>query len=369
MATNQPLIISWGIISTGGIAARFVKDLLVDPKTRNVHDIVHKVAAVGSRTAGKAHQFINAHAGGNPSIRAYGTYEEVYTHKEVNVVYIGTPHTHHYTNALDAIKAGKNILCEKPVTCNAAELLSLLDAAKKHNVFFMEAMWTRFQPLSLEVKRIAEEGSLGAPVVLHADLSGNLNINNIPKTHRILDPDLGGGGLLDIGPYPLFWAILTLYENPRNTFPDTFNVTAAMLMTPLTNVDCNTAFTVTWPSPSFAAQAVLSCSINVNSLEIGVVIRFERGVIKIPSPIYCPKEFTVQYHDGQGKLLKEERRLFEYVGGGWHFQADEVARCVRDGKEQSQLWGHDKSLLEMRIFDEVRRQGGYVFPPGVEKVV
>lgn len=93
----------------------------------------------------------------------------------------GTPHTYHYINALDAIKAGKNVLCEKPVTCNSAELRSLLAAAKEHNVFFMEAVWTRFQPLSLEVKKIAESGTLGKPVVLHADLSGNFGIESKVK--------------------------------------------------------------------------------------------------------------------------------------------------------------------------------------------
>lgn len=129
-------------------------------------------------------------------------------------VYIGTPHTHHYQNALDAIKAGKHVLCEKPVTTNAAELRSLLAAAKEHNVFFMEAVWTRFQPLALEVKKIAEDGSLGLPEMLHADLSGDFNIHSmsevialsksltlkldIPVTHRILDPTLAGGALFDL---------------------------------------------------------------------------------------------------------------------------------------------------------------------------
>lgn len=91
---------------------------------------------------------------------------------------IGTPHTYHFQNALDSINAGKHVLCEKPVTCNAAELRVLIDAAKKQNVFFMEAVWTRFQPLSLEVKKIAESGALGLPVLLHADLSGNFGIES-----------------------------------------------------------------------------------------------------------------------------------------------------------------------------------------------
>jgi predicted dehydrogenase len=85
--------------------------------------------------------------------------------------HLGTPHTLHYANARDSILSKKHVLCEKAVTSNAAELRSLLALAKKHNVFFMEAMWTKFQPISREFKKIAEEGTLGNPVVLQADLS------------------------------------------------------------------------------------------------------------------------------------------------------------------------------------------------------
>jgi len=236
-------------------------------------------------------------------------------------------------------------------------------------VFFMEALWTRFQPLSLEVKRIAEEGALGLPILLHADLSLNFDIRNIPLTDRILNPDLGGGALLDLGPYPLFWAILALFENPANNFTAPTNISGAMLNTPLTPVDSSTVFSLAFSGSKLAAQASLSCSITLNPLDPGVTIRFERGTIIISPPIYCPKEFKVQYLGKHGKIEKEERRVFEYVGGGLHFEADEVARCVRDGKRESTLWGHEKSLLEMSIFDEVRRQGGYVFPPGIEKVL
>ncbi|KAF8909311.1 NAD-P-binding protein [Gymnopilus junonius] len=369
MAEITPLTLRWGIISTGGIAAAFVKDLLVDPKTRGVHDIQHQVVSVGSRSVEKAQEFIDRIAGGDKSIKAFGTYEEVYLDKDIDAVYIGTPHTYHYTNALDGINAGKHILCEKPVTCNVAELRSLIAAAKEHNVFFMEAMWTRFQPLSLEVKRIAEEGRLGLPVLVHADLSGNFDIHSIPTSHRILDPALGGGALLDIGPYPLFWAILALYENPANNSTAPTNIAASMLNTPITPVDSSTCFSLTFSAAELSAQASLTCSITLNPIEPGVTIRFDRGAIVISSPIYCPKEFKVQYLATNGKIEKEERRVFDYVGGGWYFEADEVARCVRDGKKESELWGHDKSLLEMNIFDEVRRQGGYKFPPGVEKII
>ncbi|KIK23623.1 hypothetical protein PISMIDRAFT_100142 [Pisolithus microcarpus 441] len=377
MAPTQPFVLRWGIISTGNIARSFVLDLLVDPKTRDVHDVVHKVTAVGSRSLATADDFVRKYANGDTSIKTYGSYAEVYADEDVDAVYIGTPHTYHYENALDAIKATKHVLCEKPVTSNVAELRSLLAAAKEQGVFFMEALWTRFQPLVKEVKKIAESGILGEPVALQADLSSDFKLQELQKTHRILNPYLGGGALLDLGPYPLIWALLALYEHPSNQKSKPSQITGAMLKTPLTGVDRSTSFTVTFApissstSNTLAAQAVLSCNINAASYQTGVVIRYEGGTIAVRAPIYCPRSFTVQYfEEGKpGSVVKEETRQFEYAGNGWHFQADEVARCVRDGKVESELWGHDKSLLEMEIFDEVRRQGDYKFPPGVEKVV
>ncbi|KAJ6581188.1 hypothetical protein B0H19DRAFT_1114132 [Mycena capillaripes] len=362
-------VLRWGIISTGKIALLHWQDLLLDPKTRDVHDVVHKVVAVGSRKLETAQEFISANAGGDQSIKAYATYEEVYADKDVDVIYIGTPHTYHYINAFDALRAKKHVLCEKPVTCNVPELRALLSAAKENDKFFMEAMWTRFQPLPQAVIKILEAGELGAPVVVHADLSGDFDIQNIPKTHRILDPALGGGALLDLGPYPLVWAIMTLYENSLNELTAPSTISGSIVKTPLTGVDANTSFTLNFPK--IAAQAVLSCSINIPAAAPGVTIRCEKGTIRVAPPIYCSKSFKIQYfEDGHsGKIAREEEKTFEYVGHGMHFEADEVARCIRAGKSESALWGHGKSLLEMTVFDEVRKQGGYELPEGVEKVV
>ena len=91
---------------------------------------------------------------------------------------IGTPHTFHYQNAVDAIKAGKHVLVEKPATSNAEEFRSLVDLAAQHRVFLMEAMWTRFQPIALAIKRVIDEGRIGAPVLVHADLSNNFDIES-----------------------------------------------------------------------------------------------------------------------------------------------------------------------------------------------
>ncbi|KAL1710754.1 hypothetical protein EV121DRAFT_285181 [Schizophyllum commune] len=378
MSSSAPFTFKWGIISTGQIATKFVEDLLVDPKTRTVGDVTHKIVAVGSRSVPKAQEFIDAKINGDKSIKAYGSYDEVFADPDVDGVYIGTPHTYHYPAALAALKAKKHVLCEKPVTSNAAELKSLLAAAKENNVFFMEAMWTRFQPLAQEIKKVVDSGELGLPIALHADLSGDFDIENIPTTHRILDPQLGGGALLDLGPYPLVWAIMLLYEHPANAGAKPATISGSMLKTPRTGVDASSAFTLTFspdssatissPNQTLRAQAHLTCNTTLNAIDPGVIVRFQRGTIRVSAPIYCPKAFSVEYIDAKGLVEKKEEKKAEYVGGGWHFQADEVARCVRDGKTESALWGHDKSLLEMEIFDEVRKQGGYKFPPGVEHV-
>jgi len=233
----------------------------------------------------------------------------------------------------------------------------------------MEAMWTRFQPIAHAVSDLIQSKALGDIRVIHADLHGDFDIENIPKTHRILDPALGGGALLDLGPYPLVWAIIALYEHPDNERARPSNITGAMVKTPITNVDSSTVFILDFQP--IQAQAILSCGITITYPNPSVTIRFRNGNILLHGPPFKPTSLTIQHFDkaGSAKIVREEKKEFSFEGGGWQFQADEVAKCVRDGKLESELWSHDKSLLEMEIFDTVRNQCGYIFPQGVEHVV
>ncbi|SRR6266404_3160414 len=132
-----------------------------------------------------------------------------------------------------------------------------------------------------------------------------------------------------------------------------------MVKTPLTGVDRSTCFVLNFDE--LAAQAQLSCNINVPSQRISATLRFRNGNILIPEPLYCPKSYTVQYFEraSSGKMQREETIHFEALGDGRHYEADEVARCVRDRKLESSVWGHDKTLLEMEIFDEVNARSHY----------
>ena len=148
---------------------------------------------------------------------------------------------------------------------------------------------------------------------------------------------------------------MTIYEHPDNKGEGPGHIAASMLKTPITGVDAATAFALTF-NKTLQAQAILSCSITLPTPRPGGYIRFRNGNIIIQAPIYKPGAFTVEYFDrpGSGNVVNSDTKEFSYIGGGWHFQADEVARCIRDGKLESSVWGHDKSLLVMRVFDEVR---------------
>ncbi|KAG8689423.1 hypothetical protein FRC09_012429 [Ceratobasidium sp. 395] len=307
-----PFELKWGILGAGHISGVFVRE------------------------------FIDKNAPSYPDVKAYGSYEEVVADKNVDVVYVGTPHTHHYTSTALALRAGKHVLCEKPFTSNAAELKSLIAIAKENNVFLMEAMWTRFLPVSHAIKSIIDSGELGDVKVLHADLAGDFKLDSN--------------------------AAIALYEHTLNKREAPSSVTGSMLKTKLTGVDSSTTFVLNFDK--IEAQAILSCSIMISTPNPALVIRCRKGNIVAAAPIYRPKSFVVQYFDepGSSVIVKEEKKEFAFEGGGWHFQADEVARCIRDGKLQSDIWSLETSLLQMSVFDEVRRQCGYEFPPGVEQV-
>lgn len=136
--------LKWGILATGGIAEAFARDLSVDPSTRDRKDITHKVvAAASSSSADRAKDFLKK-VYAPEGAKAYGSYKELVADKDVDIVYVATPHSHHYQNAMLCLENGKNVLCEKALVVNAAQAEKLIQKAKEKNLFFMEAVsWQR----------------------------------------------------------------------------------------------------------------------------------------------------------------------------------------------------------------------------------
>jgi predicted dehydrogenase len=198
----------WGILATGWISQKFALDLLIAPSTRGVDDIAsHKIAAVASRSVDSADSFVRKiwSEAGLPydkeaeNVKKLGSYEELYESDQIDVIYIGTPHSHHYRNAHDALSAGKSVVCEKPLTVNAAQAEVLVNLAKEKNVFLMEAVWTRMQPVAEEVQQIAKSGILGELRGVQAELCIDFEVENLDPSHRMVAPELAGGALLDLG--------------------------------------------------------------------------------------------------------------------------------------------------------------------------
>jgi len=188
---------NWGILGLGKIANSFVQDL----------KLVHStIAAAASRSQQKANDFAQQYA----ISKAYGNYEALFEDPNVDIIYIATPHHAHADLAIKALNAGKHVLCEKPMGVNQKEVEGMVEAAKKNGVFLMEALWTRFNPTYQAIQKHLKNGDIGTVNFLNADFGF---INKKPSEGRLLNINLAGGALLDIGIYPVFLAY-SLFGKP-----------------------------------------------------------------------------------------------------------------------------------------------------------
>ncbi|KAJ5383292.1 hypothetical protein N7517_001203 [Penicillium concentricum] len=355
-------IVRWGIMATGWIAETFTNDLLIDPNVRNASDIAHQVVAVASSSSkDKAEQFISARGITTPC-SAYGDYETLVADPNVDVIYVATPHSHHYQNVRLALEAGKNVLCEKAFTVNAAQTKILVEIARKKNLFLMEAVWTRYFPLSIQVRELIQKGEIGEVLRVVADTSFGDDVETKwGTTHRMVNPDLAGGALLDLGIYSLTWVFQTLYHTlPRDQRKPP---TVSSQMTPyhLTGADESTTMLLSFPTstPSNGPHPQQSHGIALTN------IRGTQGEIQVLGQPFRPESYRIIPKKGAGEI-REVHCPFPGNGKGMYWEADEVARCLRDGKLESEGMPLEESIVIMEVMDEVRKQGGLTYPQQIE---
>lgn len=318
---TEPL--RWGLIGTGWIADSFAADLAFADSGRAV--------AVGSRRIETANRFADRFEIPN----RHGSYEALVADPEVDVVYVATPHPLHHPNTLLALEAGKPVLVEKPFTMNAAETRELVAAARSKKLFLMEAMWTRFLPHIAQIRRLIAEGALGEIVTVSAD-HGQWFAKD--PEFRLFAPELGGGALLDLGVYPVSFASMLLGA------PSTIT---ALIDPAFTGVDGQTSMLFGYDS---GAQAVLSCTSLAKSPTRAAIVGTEAR-IEIDGDFYSPTSFTLITCSGERTRYDEPHR----GRGLWH-QADEVARCLREGLLESPLMPLDESVSIMQTMDAVLAQ-------------
>jgi predicted dehydrogenase len=315
-------VIRWGIIGTGLISTTFAADLeLTDSGT---------VAAVGSRRQETAEAF--GERFGVPG--RHGSYEALVEDPEVDVVYVGTPHPMHHEDALLALRAGKHVLVEKPFTMNAAEAEELVAEARERGLFLMEAMWARFLPHMREVQRLLAEGALGEIVTVNADHSQWFVED---RAHRLFAPELGGGALLDLGVYAVSFASMVLGEPTR---------VLALADPAFTGVDAQTSILLGYES---RAHAVLTTTLRAKGPTRAAIVGTEAR-IEIDGPFYQSNAFTLTPRRGE-----PQRWAGSPAEVGLRHEADEVARCIREGLLESPLMPLGETVAIMRTMDAVTR--------------
>lgn len=316
--------VRWGILGTGKIAKAFARAVQDTP------DAV--LAGVGSRSLDGAERFAGEFGG-----RAYGSYEELAAADDVDLVYVGTPHPLHHANVRMALEAGKGVLCEKAFTMNRREAEDLVRLARAKRLFLMEAMWTRFLPALDEVRRIVAAGEIGAVRQVHADLGFKADVG---PEHRLFNPDLGGGALLDVGVYPLSIAMALL--GPVDA------VLAQAALGP-TGVDEQTSVLLRHRD---GGMSTCTCSLRAR-LASELIVAGERGHVRMHAMFHRSQGVTVALHDGSTRTVATP-----YLGNGYVHEIIEAQRCWRAGLIESPQMTHDDSIALMGVMDDVRRQTG-----------
>ncbi|KAF2280378.1 NAD(P)-binding protein [Westerdykella ornata] len=370
MSNTGPFTLKWGILATGGIAKTFTKDLLIPTTTRNASDIQHElVAAASSSSLSRAQTFLNE-VGAPETAVPYASYADLVADPNVDIIYVATPHSHHYQHARLALEAGKHVLCEKAFTVNAAQAQILIDIAREKKLFLMEAMWTRFFPVAKEVRDIVKSGQLGEVIRVWADLSFWKDVEGeFGTAHRMVNLELAGGALLDLGVYSLTWVFQILYHIVPAEERGPPAVASAMTKYEATGCDETTSMILTFPG---GAQGIATTSLRVAhhptptspSAHAPIRIQGTLADIHIPYPPYRPQSYVLlpASNDARGTLASfPEQTVTREVPAGGHgmfYEADECARCIRDGKLESEVMPWEESLEVMRVMDLARRQGG-----------
>lgn len=313
--------IKWGIIGLGNIAHQFAADLLL------VEDA--ELLAVASRDILKAEEFgakFNA-------MRMYNSYDLLFEDKEIDVVYIATPHDSHAELSIKALESGKHVLCEKPTALSYKDAELMIEASKKHNKFFMEAFWTRFIPAVQDVLAKVESGIIGEPNYIKADFAF---IGNDIEGSRLFDKNRGGGALFDIGVYPLFLSYI-VFGIPKEIF--------AKAVHHKNGIDLQTSMILQYEK----AQSVLHSSI-VSESDMKALISGTKGRIELNSPWFMA--------DGYSVFKEEQESVYNLptLGKGYAHEIMECNNCIRNDQIESELWSHQNSLDLSKIVEEIKTQ-------------
>lgn len=326
--------LAWGIIAPGNIARMFASALRAATRQR--------VVAVGSRTIERARAFAGEF--GVPGV--HGSYEALVADPAVQAVYVASPHSEHAEHALLAIEAGKHVLVEKAFTRNAREARRVVDAARRRGVAVMEAMWARFLPHTDVVRQVLADGALGELELVVADHGQRIDADHAPRLH---DPKLAGGALLDLGVYPVSYAMFVLGRPGA--------VLAAGELTP-SGVDRQVSALLTRFGDHPHAQAMVTTTLAARS-PVTATITGRNARLELENAFYQPGRVRLVGPSGEVVTSAAPTLTGHH---GLAYEAAHFAQLVADGFTESPVLSLEETVAVMEVLDELRSQVRVKFP-------
>jgi predicted dehydrogenase len=318
----------WGVVGPGAIATGFADAM------QHVEGGV--ITAVASRSGERANAFGDRF--GIPT--RYADYAALAEDPEVDVVYVSTPHSRHEVDTLRLLEGGKHVLCEKPFALNARQARRMVAAARSRGLFLMEAIWSRFLPAYRSLVDIIGSGKIGEVLLVEADFGFQRPVD---PEHRLFRLDLGGGGLLDLGIYPLQLSSLLL---------GTAEHVAAEGVVGETGVDEAVAAVLRFSGGQLgvikaALRMKRACTARITGTD---------GVIEVPAFMHCPNSLTLQSAAGVEEIDGS------YEGNGLRFEIEEVHRLLAAGSTESRVMPLDETIALASTLDAIRAQIGVAYP-------
>ena len=321
--------VRWGILGCGRIARKFAADLAFADNA--------VLTGAGSRNLDNAMDFAKQFGIAN----AYGSYEELVHDPNVDVIYIATPHSHHYDHALLCLNNNKAVLCEKAFAVNTGQAKEMISLAQSRKIFLMEALWTKFLPHQQQMEKMVMDGMVGEIKSVLVNFGFR---PQDPVPQRLFDPALAGGSLLDIGIYNVFVATSVLGK------PDHIEAR----MTPSrTGIDEQCAILFDYKN---GAMAQLFSSFS-SDLATEASINGTKGRIKLTHRFYAP-DSVIEYYEGRQERFRIIDTGVAKEGFGYQYEARHVGDCLLNNLTESPVISHAETLQRMQILDDIRRKAG-----------
>ncbi len=316
-----------GILGTGSIAKTMAYTI------NNMEGV--NLYAVASRNIDKAKSFADKFS----ALKAYGSYEMLAKDESVDLVYIATPHSRHYEDCMMCLEHSRNVICEKAFTANEKQAKEVITFAESKGLFITEAIWTRFLPMRYTLDEILKSGIIGEISYLTANLG-----YAISHVERLKKPELAGGALLDLGVYPINFALMAFGN-------DIADIKSTCVKNEY-GVDSNNTIIMTYKD---GKTALLYSNMNANLDKKGIIYG-NKGRIEFLNINNC-EGIKIILNDGNIKEYKTPKQIT-----GYEYEIMSAVKAVSEGKTECIEMPHRETLLVMRIMDELRREWKIKYP-------